>query len=165
MILPWLTFALLFAAIYARMIRASVLETLDEDYVRTARAKGASELAVVQRPRAAQRDAARRDDARRWTSAVRASEAALFIETVYGLPGLGKVLRARRSLGSDLPVIMGVVLVVSFAVAIANLIVRPPLLLDRPAGARRDVPDGRSRRRIPRRRASSARARFEESTT
>jgi peptide/nickel transport system permease protein len=45
--LPWLTFALMFAAIYMRMVRASVLEALGEDYVRTARAKGASETQVV----------------------------------------------------------------------------------------------------------------------
>src|SRR5262245_56096314 len=44
MILPWLTFAFLFAALYARMIRASLLESLGEDYVRTARAKGAGEM-------------------------------------------------------------------------------------------------------------------------
>ncbi len=47
LILPWLTFAILFAALYARMIRASVLETLDEDYVRTARAKGAPRSVVL----------------------------------------------------------------------------------------------------------------------
>jgi peptide/nickel transport system permease protein len=40
LILPWMSFAFLFAALYARMIRASLLEALDEDYVRTARAKG-----------------------------------------------------------------------------------------------------------------------------
>jgi hypothetical protein len=44
---PWCTFALLFAALYVRMIRASVLEALDEEYVRTARAKGASEGRVL----------------------------------------------------------------------------------------------------------------------
>ena len=43
MILPWLTFAILFAASYARMIRSNVMDTLGEDYVRTARAKGAPE--------------------------------------------------------------------------------------------------------------------------
>ena len=42
LILPWLTFAMLYAALYARMIRASVIETMNEDYVRTARAKGAA---------------------------------------------------------------------------------------------------------------------------
>ena len=45
LILPWFTFALAFAAIYARMIRASLSETLDEDYVRTARAKGPRRVA------------------------------------------------------------------------------------------------------------------------
>ena len=49
MLLPWITFSMLFAAIYVRMVRASVTETLDEDYVRTARAKGASEWRVVRR--------------------------------------------------------------------------------------------------------------------
>ena len=44
-VLPWITFAILFAALYVRMIRASVMEALDEDYVRTARAKGAPERA------------------------------------------------------------------------------------------------------------------------
>jgi peptide/nickel transport system permease protein len=47
MILPWITFALLFAALYVRMIRASVMETLNEDFVRTARAKGAPEKRVL----------------------------------------------------------------------------------------------------------------------
>ena len=47
LILPWFTFALMYAAIYTRMIRASTLETLDEDYVRTARAKGAPEWMVI----------------------------------------------------------------------------------------------------------------------
>jgi peptide/nickel transport system permease protein len=45
LILPWLTFAFLFAALYARVIRGSVLEVLNEDCVRTARAKGAAGLA------------------------------------------------------------------------------------------------------------------------
>src|SRR5947208_6909185 len=49
MFLPWLTFALGFAALYARMIRATVIESLDEDYVRTARAKGAGKLRVMRR--------------------------------------------------------------------------------------------------------------------
>ena len=45
--LPWITFAVLFAAIYVRMIRANVMDTLGEDYVRTARAKGAPEPQVM----------------------------------------------------------------------------------------------------------------------
>ena len=45
LILPWMTFAILFAALYVRLIRANVMETMNEDYVRTARAKGAPESA------------------------------------------------------------------------------------------------------------------------
>ena len=47
MILPWCTFMLLFAALYVRLIRANVMETMGEDYVRTARAKGAPERRVM----------------------------------------------------------------------------------------------------------------------
>jgi len=48
-ILPWATFAILFAALYVRLIRAAVMEVTQEDYVRTARAKGAPERIVVTR--------------------------------------------------------------------------------------------------------------------
>ena len=47
LVLPWLTFAILFAALYVRMIRANVMEAMNEDYVRTARAKGAPEWLVM----------------------------------------------------------------------------------------------------------------------
>src|SRR5207244_5949750 len=47
MILPWMTFMFLFAALYVRLIRANVMETMSEDYVRTARAKGASSTRVL----------------------------------------------------------------------------------------------------------------------
>jgi peptide/nickel transport system permease protein len=47
MILPWVTFMILFAALYVRLIRANVMETMNEDYVRTARAKGASQQRVM----------------------------------------------------------------------------------------------------------------------
>src|SRR5438105_5521696 len=47
MVLPWLTYAILFAALYARMVRANVMEAMTEDYVRTARAKGAPESRVL----------------------------------------------------------------------------------------------------------------------
>ena len=64
LILPWMTFMILFAALYVRMIRANVIETLNEDYVRTARAKGAPEHLVHALAHPAERDAAGRDDAR-----------------------------------------------------------------------------------------------------
>jgi ABC-type dipeptide/oligopeptide/nickel transport system permease component len=64
MILPWITFAILFAALYVRMIRANVLEAMNEDYVRTARAKGSVRDDRDALARAPERDAARGDDAR-----------------------------------------------------------------------------------------------------
>ena len=120
MLLPWFTFSALFAALYARMIRASMIEAMDADYVRTALAKGASTGVVV-------RHHVIRNAMLSVVSMVGmdfglAFGGALFIEVVYGLPGMGKLL-VRGLAGGDLPVIMGVVLVVSFTVAIANLIV------------------------------------------
>jgi peptide/nickel transport system permease protein len=119
LLLPWLTFACLFAALYARMIRASMLETMDEDYVRTARAKGAGNWRVLRRH--VLRNAMLPVVSMIGMDVGVAFAGALFIEVVFGLPGMGKVL-VRALAGGDLPVIMGIVLVVSFTVAIANLI-------------------------------------------
>jgi peptide/nickel transport system permease protein len=118
MLLPWFTFALVFAALYVRMIRATVTETLQEDYVRFARAKGMSEWAVVRRhalpnafipliPMVAM-------DISRF-----ALPTALFVETAFGLPGLGQVLR-NALIRNDLPVIVGVVVVTALVIAIVN---------------------------------------------
>jgi peptide/nickel transport system permease protein len=160
MFLPWMTFAFLFAAIYARMIRASVLETLDEDYVRTARAKGAG-TARVQRH--VLRNAMLPVVSMLGMDIGIAFGGAVFIETVFGLPGLGKVL-VRGLSGGDLPVIMGVVLVVSFAVAIANLIVDIVYCSLDPR-VRIETYHRGSIVRLPGRRARSPRASFKESTT
>jgi ABC-type dipeptide/oligopeptide/nickel transport system permease component len=64
LLLPWLTFTLLFAALYVRLIRANVMETLGEDYVRTARAQGRTRSASTRPPRAPELAAGRRHDAR-----------------------------------------------------------------------------------------------------
>jgi peptide/nickel transport system permease protein len=120
LVLPWFTFALLYAAIYMRMIRASVLETVNEDYVRTARAKGASTWIVV-------RSHVFRNamlpvvtmvgmDVGVWVAN------AIFVERVFALPGIGGLLAtsiARR----DLPVIMSIVVFVSILVVVANVLV------------------------------------------
>jgi peptide/nickel transport system permease protein len=119
LLLPWITFACLFAALYARMIRASMLEAMDEDYVRTARAKGAGTWRVLRAH--VLRNAMLPVVSMVGMDVGLAFGGALFIEFAFGLPGMGKVL-IRGLAGGDLPVIMGVVLVVSFAVAIANLI-------------------------------------------
>ena len=94
LVLPWFTFAMLFAALYARMIRASVLETIDEDYVRTARAKGACECACPAQARAPERVPAGGDDARDGHRH-RLRRPVIFIETVFGLPGHREARGAR----------------------------------------------------------------------
>jgi peptide/nickel transport system permease protein len=120
MITPWVVLALLYAAFYARMTRNNLLETLGEDYIRTARAKGLSERKVI------------------FKHGLRASltpivtmfgldiallvGGAVITESVFNLQGLG-YLAINDALQQDLPVVLGVVLVASVAVAIANLIV------------------------------------------
>jgi peptide/nickel transport system permease protein len=120
LILPWITFAILFSAVYARMIRAGVLEAYDEDYVRTARAKGARELRVLRAH--VLRNALLPLVTMLGMDVGLAFGGSLFIEQVYGLPGLGRLVvtsLARR----DLPPVVGVVLLVTVAIALANLIV------------------------------------------
>ena len=146
LILPWFTFAFLFAALYARMIRASILETIDEDYVRTARAKGASEWRVLRKH--VLRNALMPVIAMLSMDMVVISiTGVIFIETVFQLPGIGTVLY-RGLTTNDLPVILGVVIVVSLAVTIANMIadivyclIDPRLSLRRPRRQRGWVPD------------------------
>jgi peptide/nickel transport system permease protein len=120
LVLPWLTFAALYAALYARMIRASVIETMNEDYVRTARAKGASGSQVL-------RSHVLRNamlpvvtmlgmDLGYWMANL------IFIETVFSLPGTGRLLTqslARR----DLPVLMAITVFVSLLIVMLNLFI------------------------------------------
>jgi len=118
--LPWLTFALMFAAIYMRMVRASVLEALGEDYVRTARAKGASEQRVLRVH--VLRNALLPVVTMLGMDIGIALGGAVFVERVYGLPGLGGI--AIQSLARrDLPVIMGITLFGTLAVIVLNLVV------------------------------------------
>jgi peptide/nickel transport system permease protein len=119
MVLPWITFALLFAALYARMIRASVLESIEEDYVRTARAKGAGSWRILRRH--VLRNAILPVISMLGMDVGLAFGGAIFIETVFDLPGMGQALY--RALGTnDQPVIMGIALVVGVSVAVANLL-------------------------------------------
>ena len=118
--LPWMTFAFMFAAIYMRMVRASVIEALGEDYVRTARAKGASEGRIMRSH--VLRNAMLPIVTMLGMDIGLALGGAVFVERVYGLPGLGGI--AIQSLGRrDLPVIMGVVMFATLAVIVLNLIV------------------------------------------
>ena len=120
LVLPWFTFALLYAAIYARMIRASVIETMNEDYVRTARAKGAGEGRVL-------RTHVLRNSMLPIVTMIgmdlgTALDGVIFIETVFNLPGLGGILRAAIT-QRDLPVVLGVITYTTTAILILNLIV------------------------------------------
>jgi peptide/nickel transport system permease protein len=120
LILPWITFAVLFAALYVRMIRANVLEAMNEDYVRTARAKGAPEWLVMRSH--VLRNAMLPVVTMLGMDIGLALGGAVFTETVFGLPGLGK--RALESLeGFDLPAVMGIVVFATVCVIVFNLIV------------------------------------------
>jgi peptide/nickel transport system permease protein len=120
MILPWVTLAAVQAAIYTRLSRGSLLDTLGEDYIRTARAKGLSERRVIFKHgvRAALTPV---------VSQLGVDIGALLggvivVEQVFGLSGLGQDSVAAISTG-NLPLIIGFVLVASAFVVAANIIV------------------------------------------
>ena len=120
LVLPWLTYAILFAALYARMVRANVMEALTEDYVRTARAKGAPESRVLRSH--VLRNALLPVVTMLGMDIGIGLGGAIFTETIYNLPGLGKLLI--RAIGeTDLPIVMGVVVFATFAIIVFNLII------------------------------------------
>jgi peptide/nickel transport system permease protein len=120
MILPWSVLALLYAAIYARVTRNNLLETLGEDYIRTARAKGLRERDVILK------------------HALRASltpivtmfgidvallvGGAIITESVFNIQGLG-YMAIDGAVNQDLPRVLGVVLLGALAVTLMNLLV------------------------------------------
>jgi peptide/nickel transport system permease protein len=120
LVLPWATFAILFAALYVRMIRANVMETLNEDYVRTARAKGAPEWLVMRSH--VLRNALLPVVTMLGMDIGLALGGAIFTESVYGLPGLGKT--AITAIDSfDLPTTQGVVVFATLVIISFNLVV------------------------------------------
>ena len=124
LVLPWFTFALLFLALYTRMIRISVAETLHEDFVRTARAKGAGEARVLRRhvlPSAALRVLTMVG-----MEIGTAIGVCVYIETVYGIGGLGRLsvlAMGGATTSIDLPLTVGVVALITLVVVVGNLIV------------------------------------------
>ena len=120
LVLPWLTFAILFAALYVRMIRANVMETLNEDYVRTARAKGAPEWLVMRSH--VLRNALLPVVTMLGMDIGVALGGAIFTESVYGLQGLGKTaIQAIENF--DLPTEQGVVVFATLCIITFNLLV------------------------------------------
>ncbi len=119
-ILPWITLALVFAALYTRLTRANMIDTMNEDFIRTARAKGLSERVVV------------------FKHGLRAAltpivtifgldlggllGGAVITERIFSIQGLGR-LSITSVLASDLPIIMGVVLIAAFFIVFANAVV------------------------------------------
>jgi peptide/nickel transport system permease protein len=120
LVLPWATFAILFAALYVRMIRANVMEALNEDYVRTARAKGAPEWLVMRSH--VLRNALLPVVTMLGMDIGLALGGAIFTETVYGLPGLGKTAITAIN-NFDLPTVQGVVVFATVCIIVFNLAV------------------------------------------
>jgi peptide/nickel transport system permease protein len=120
MILPWSVLALQYAAFYARMVRSNLLETLGEDYIRTARAKGLSERKVIGK------------------HGLRASltpvvtifgmdfslliGGAVLTESVFNLPGLGQLIISSVN-RQDIPVVLATTIVAAFFVSFMSLVV------------------------------------------
>jgi peptide/nickel transport system permease protein len=118
--LPWMTLAMIYVALIARVTRASVSEALTEDYIRTARAKGVTERAVLLRH-------ALSNAAVPIVTVIGIGVALLIggvvvTETVYAIPGLG-MLTVDAVLNRDFPVIQGLVLLFSCAYVFINLLV------------------------------------------
>ena len=124
LLLPWLTFALLFLALYTRMIRASVAETIHEDFVRTARAKGASQARLLARhvlPNAGLRVLTMVG-----MEIGTAIGVCIYIESAFGIGGLGthRGQRAgRRRLFIVLPTMLSIVVLITLIVVVGNLVV------------------------------------------
>jgi peptide/nickel transport system permease protein len=123
LLLPWITFAVFFAALYVRVLRTTLIEVLDEPFIGTARAKGASEMRVMFRH--ALRNAARPILTMTAMEAGMAVTVLLYIEVVYGINGLGRLSLDAFSgdAGYDRPMIVGIVLFIGIAIIGLNLIV------------------------------------------
>ncbi len=120
LVLPWFTLALVLSATYTRLTRASMLDVLGEDYIRTARAKGIGEKRVIVRHglRAALAPVVTQFgvDIGQLVGGV------IVTETVFGLPGLGQQIISSIS-RQDLPVIIGLVVLASAFVVTASIVV------------------------------------------
>ena len=121
LIFPWLTLSVLYIGFYARVLRANLIETENEDYVRTARAKGLSERRVLMRHTL-------RTSLITFVSlfgldfGVLVGGGALLTEVVFGLPGIG-LLTYNALTSLDLPIIMTTVIYGAFFITLASALV------------------------------------------
>lgn len=120
LILPWITLAFLYAALYARLTRANMLDTMSEDYIRTAVAKGLPQRTVVGKH--ALRSALTPIITIFGLDLGALLGGAILTEKVFSLPGLG-YLSIDAIAKQDLPVIMGVTIVAALFIVVANIVV------------------------------------------
>ena len=120
LIMPAVATGVILMALIARMTRATVLEILNEDYVRTARAKGLAERAVLIRH--ALRNAALPLMTVIGLGIAGVLSGVVITESVFAIPGLGRLL-INSILARDYPIIQGVILVVSAVYVFINLLV------------------------------------------
>jgi peptide/nickel transport system permease protein len=120
LIMPWLVVAAGTAAIYARLLRGSLIETMGEDYIRTARAKGLSERRVVLRH--GLRAAINPIVTVLGVDIAILLGSSVLVETVFDIPGIGR-LNYTAITHSDFPVTEGTVLFAAIFVIVANIVV------------------------------------------
>lgn len=120
LILPWVTLAVTSAAVYSRLTRSSLLDTMAEDYIRTARAKGLTERQVLFRH--GLRSSLTPVVTQFGIDLGTLLGGAIVTESVFGLPGLGQ-LAVQSVTNQDLPVIIGIVLVAAAFIIVANILV------------------------------------------
>jgi peptide/nickel transport system permease protein len=119
-ILPWITVAVGYAAFYARMVRGNMIETMSDDYIRTARAKGLSERRVIFKH--GLRGALTPVVTMLGLDLATVISGLFITETLFGLPGVGQL--AVLSIGrDDFPMVMGVTVLGALFIAVANLFV------------------------------------------
>ena len=119
-ILPWVVLSLTYAALYVRMVRSNLIETMSEDYIRTARAKGLSERRVVFKH--GLRSALTPVVTMFGMDLGILLGGAFITETVFNLPGIGQYT-VKAIFNSDAPAVMGVTIFASLFIVAANLIV------------------------------------------
>lgn len=120
LILPWLTFGIVNAALFTMMIRALVIEELDAEYVRTARAKGAGTRRIASRHLL--RNVSLPLVTMVGVQAATSLAGVIFVESTFDLPGLGGILRRAAQTG-DLPLTAGSVVFLALAIMLLNLVV------------------------------------------
>ncbi|MBY8884136.1 ABC transporter permease [Streptomyces sp. PTM05] len=120
LVLPWVTLAFLYSALYARLTRAGMLETMSEDYIRTARAKGLPERKVVTRH--GLRSALTPIITIFGMDFGLLLGGAVLTETVFSLPGVGQYA-VQAITDNDLPKVMAVTTLAAFFIVVANLLV------------------------------------------